>query len=223
MQVWALGVAVVQVNFPCQLGTLGSSAHQYFVSTAAISPPELAPAFQERLVLTRSYHFTEYQQTQQAPQATAIAGAPFRFGSFNKPYKITPKYVACCANVLRRYSRNVLVMSLQRHPAQQNMRAQLLAAGLVNKLEWKQRVESKAEHLVQLSHADLVLDTFGVNAVWTALDVLWSGTPLLSMRGNKMASRASSSLLDSVGLSELVTGTIKEYEDAITVYLEDSV
>ena len=103
------------------------------------------------------------------------------------------------------------------------MRAQLIAAGLVNKLEWKQRVESKAEHLVQLAHADLVLDTFGVNAVWTALDVLWSGTPLLSMRGNKMASRASGSLLDSMGLSELVTGTIKEYEDVITVYLADSV
>jgi len=62
---------------------------------------------------------------------------------------------------------------------------------------------------------DLFLDTFRVNAVWTGFDMLWAGLPLLSVSGEKMASRISASLSNSVGMpgDPLAAGSLKEYED----------
>jgi protein O-GlcNAc transferase len=60
--------------------------------------------------------------------------------------------------------------------------------------------------------ADLFLDTLPVNAHTTASDALWAGLPLLTCAGNTFAGRVAGSLLRAVGLSELVTTSVEEYE-----------
>ncbi len=69
------------------------------------------------------------------------------------------------------------------------------------------------KHLERLRGVDLLLDTFIYGSHTTAADALWTGIPILTMRGSKFASNVGSSLLDSLGLSELITFNLKEYED----------
>jgi len=58
----------------------------------------------------------------------------------------------------------------------------------------------------------LVLDTFPYNAGTTASDVLWVGTPILTMSGRTYISRMAGSLLTAVGLPDLITENLADYE-----------
>jgi predicted O-linked N-acetylglucosamine transferase (SPINDLY family) len=68
------------------------------------------------------------------------------------------------------------------------------------------------EHLARQRLADLFLDTQPCNAHTTASDALWVGLPVLTCMGESFASRVAASLLNAIGLSELVTKTLTEYE-----------
>jgi predicted O-linked N-acetylglucosamine transferase (SPINDLY family) len=73
-------------------------------------------------------------------------------------------------------------------------------------------VERNEDHLARLRLADLFLDTLYYNAHTTAADALWAGVPVLTCPGATFASRVAGSLLDAVGLPELITTSITEYE-----------
>ncbi|MGA7985187.1 MAG: hypothetical protein WCA01_08420, partial [Burkholderiales bacterium] len=69
-----------------------------------------------------------------------------------------------------------------------------------------------AEHLARQRLADLFLDTLPCNAHTTASDALWAGLPLLTCAGRAFAGRVAGSLLQSVGLPELIARSPEEYE-----------
>ncbi len=68
------------------------------------------------------------------------------------------------------------------------------------------------EHLARHRLADLFLDTLPCNAHTTASDALWAGLPVLTCEGTAFAGRVATSLLNAVGLPELVTHSLEEYE-----------
>ena len=68
------------------------------------------------------------------------------------------------------------------------------------------------EHLARHRQADLFLDTFPYNAHTTTSDALWAGLPVLTLMGRSFASRVAASLINAVGLPELITSTQEEYE-----------
>ena len=68
------------------------------------------------------------------------------------------------------------------------------------------------EHLARHRQADLFLDTLPYNAHTTASDALWAGLPVLTLMGRSFASRVAASLLNAIGLPELITNTQEEYE-----------
>ena len=69
-----------------------------------------------------------------------------------------------------------------------------------------------ADHLERHRLADLFIDTLPYNAHTTASDALWAGLPVLTCSGPTFASRVAGSLLNAVGLSELITHSLEEYE-----------
>jgi len=71
------------------------------------------------------------------------------------------------------------------------------------------------EHLARHRLADLFLDTFAFNAHTTATEALWAGLPVVTKIGLGFAARVAGSLLNAVGLPDLVTKTEKDYEALI--------
>ena len=67
-------------------------------------------------------------------------------------------------------------------------------------------------HLGRMAAADLFLDTLPYNAHTTSSDALWVGLPVLTCAGATFASRVAGSLLHAIGLPELVTESMDQYE-----------
>jgi len=68
------------------------------------------------------------------------------------------------------------------------------------------------ENLARLKLADLSLDSLPYNGHTTTADVLWTGIPILTLRGTTWPGRVAASLLHAIGLPELVTETEAEFE-----------
>src|SRR5258708_32184005 len=68
------------------------------------------------------------------------------------------------------------------------------------------------DHLARLKLADLVLDTLPYGAHTTASDALWVGVPVLTRLGETFAGRVAASLLNAIGMPELITHSLAHYE-----------
>jgi predicted O-linked N-acetylglucosamine transferase (SPINDLY family) len=68
------------------------------------------------------------------------------------------------------------------------------------------------QHQARLDLADLFLDTLPYNAGTTASDMLWADLPVLTRVGDTFAGRMAASVLNAIGLPELVTITPEAYE-----------
>lgn len=68
-------------------------------------------------------------------------------------------------------------------------------------------------HLGRYYFADLFLDTKYYNAHTTAIDALWCGVPVITVPGDTMPSRVGASLLNAIGLPELICKDWTEYEE----------
>jgi predicted O-linked N-acetylglucosamine transferase (SPINDLY family) len=60
--------------------------------------------------------------------------------------------------------------------------------------------------------ADLFLDTLPYGAHTTASDALWTGLPVLTCKGAAFPGRVAASLLSAIGMPEMVTQSLEEYE-----------
>ena len=67
-------------------------------------------------------------------------------------------------------------------------------------------------HLARHALADLFLDTVPYNAHATASDALWAGLPVMTCLGQTFAGRVAASQLNAVGLPQLVTTSMEDYE-----------
>ena len=96
--------------------------------------------------------------------------------------------------------------------ARRNLASAAVAQGVdPGRLIFAPRIPSAA-HLARHRLADLFLDTLPYNAHTTASDALWAGLPVLTCLGAQFDGRVAASLLETVGLPELVTRSMEEYE-----------
>jgi predicted O-linked N-acetylglucosamine transferase (SPINDLY family) len=97
--------------------------------------------------------------------------------------------------------------------AMDNLRRAAAARGIEpDRIIFAPRLDRIEEHLARHRQADLFLDTLPYNAHSTAIDALWAGLPVVTCTGTAFAGRVGASLLKAVGLPELVTDTLTDYE-----------
>ena len=73
-------------------------------------------------------------------------------------------------------------------------------------------VAAKEEHVRRGQLADVCLDTPLCNGHTTGMDVLWAGTPMVTLAGETLASRVASSQLLTLGCPELIAKDRTDYE-----------
>ena len=96
--------------------------------------------------------------------------------------------------------------------AEQNLRKEAQLRGIdPSRLIFADRLPVE-QHLARHRLADLFLDTLPYNAHTTASDALWAGLPVVTRLGEAFAGRVAASLLNAIGLPELVTHSIEDYE-----------
>jgi predicted O-linked N-acetylglucosamine transferase (SPINDLY family) len=137
----------------------------------------------------------------------------FIFCCFNNDYKFNPQVVDSWSSILLAVKDSILWIPINNEHFKINITTEFEKRGILSqRIAFAERVELMADHLSRYVLADLFLDTYPFNAHTTAVDSLKAGVPVLTLIGQSFASRVAASLLNAVGLSELITHTQAEYE-----------
>jgi predicted O-linked N-acetylglucosamine transferase (SPINDLY family) len=208
--------APIQVNYLGYPGTMGAPFIDYVIADRFIIPPQARAGFSEKVVtLPHCYQPNDTRRPIAAPPTRAAAGLPdqgFVFASFNTPFKLTPQIFDIWMRLLSQVPDSVLWQLEVDIEAKENLRREAQARGIdPARLVFAPPLLQPA-HLARQALADLFLDTLPVNAHTTASDALWAGLPVLTCAGGTFVGRVAGSLLQAVGLPELVTPTLADYE-----------
>ena len=133
--------------------------------------------------------------------------------NFNQLYKIDPSTLQMWCNILKRVPK--AVVWLLRFPAhgENNILTQAQQLGVSPGRIIFSNVAAKEEHVRRGQLADVCLDTPLCNGHTTGMDVLWAGTPMVTLMGETLASRVAASQLNCLGTPELIATTRADYED----------
>jgi hypothetical protein len=149
-----------------------------------------------------------------APLDRPALGLPedrFLFASFNANRKITLETLRLWAEILRATPESRLWILLETPLIRENFTARMAREGVsAERFIFADNAEY-ASHLARAGAADLHLDTFPYNGHTTTSDMLWAGVPTLTKKGSNFASRVSESLLNAVGLPDLVAPDDKAF------------
>lgn len=211
--------AAIQVNYLGYPATMGADFIDYVVADDFILPMDQQPFFDERIVhLPGCYQPNDTKREISGRTPTrAECGLPdkaFVFCCFNSTYKITPQIFGVWMRLLQAVPGSVLWLLEGNSMVRDNLQRKAVAAGIdPGRLIFAPRTQL-AKHLARHVVADLFLDTLPVNAHTTASDSLWAGLPVVTCAGETFIARVCGSLLRAVGLGELITYSLEEYEAA---------
>jgi predicted O-linked N-acetylglucosamine transferase (SPINDLY family) len=209
--------ARVRVNYLGYVGTMGADFIDYTLVDEVLVPSDQQAFFSEKLVhLPECYlpsDTTRGISETVGPRSThGLPDSGFVFACFNNSYKITPPFFDIWMRLLRVVPDSVLWIRTDNRWVVDNLRREADARGVAGDRLIAAARAPLPEHLARHRLADLFLDTLPFTAHSTAVDALWAGLPVLTCAGRSYAARSAASLLSSIGLPELVTSSLDEYE-----------
>ena len=207
----------VQVNYLGFPATLGANYYDYIIADRHVIKADEERFYSEKVAcLPDCYQANDVQRPIAELSVTRQeAGLPendFVFCCFNNSYKITPVIFDVWMRLLRKVPGSVLWLLKANDDVSKNLVREAEKRGIRGeRLVFAERAKPDA-HLARHKLADLFIDTLPYNAHTTASDALWGGLPLLTCVGGTFPGRVAASLLNSLGMPELVTSSLHDYE-----------
>jgi predicted O-linked N-acetylglucosamine transferase (SPINDLY family) len=209
--------APIQVTYLGLPATTGLPFIDYVIADRFLIPKKFAKYYSETpLYMPDVYQVSDRKRVSGPAPSRESCGLPpegFVFCSFNNNFKFTPEVFEVWMNILRQVPNSVLWLLSDNPWAEANLRKTAEALGVdANRLVFAPRVAPE-NYLARYAVADLFLDSFPFNAGTTANDALWMGLTVLTYSGRTFASRMAGALLTAAGLEELITYSLKDYEE----------
>ena len=210
--------APIQVNYLGYPGTMGGNFIDYIIADQTLIPLLHQQDYNEKIVyLPNSYQVNDRKRAiSEKAFSREELGLPhdgFVFCCFNNSYKISPEIFDCWMGIIKNVKGSVLWLLEISEPATCNLRMEAKARGIdPDRLVFAKKLPAP-DHLARHRLADLSLDTLPYNAHTTASDALWAGLPVLTQIGESFAGRVAASLLNAIGLHELIATTTRQYEE----------
>jgi predicted O-linked N-acetylglucosamine transferase (SPINDLY family) len=198
-------------------GTLSDRLYDYIIGDATVVPATDEGDYLETVArVSQSYQINNCDQKIDPAPTRAEEGLPdgaFVFACFCANEKIERDVFVLWMEILREIPGAVLWLFGESPLAQANLRATAARHGIApERLVFASR-RPKSQHLGRIALADLHFDTGTYGAHTTGSDALWAGVPLLTKTGDTFPSRVGTSLLQAVGLPELIAADWEEYRN----------
>ena len=209
--------APIQVNYLGYPGTLGAEYFDYIVGDRFVIPEQYIEFYAEKVArLPNCFQANDFRRKEpdRAPSRSEmqLPETGIVFCCANNSYKITPRIFDVWMRILRGVPASCLWLTGERQCTVSNLRKEASARGIdPGRLVFAERAPY-GQYLARYRLADLFLDTLPFNGGTTASDALWAGLPVLTCVGQGFAARMAGSLLRAVGLRELVTESLEDYE-----------
>jgi protein O-GlcNAc transferase len=209
--------APIQVSYLGYPATMGADFIDYLIADSFVAPASEQEFFSERLVhLPGCYQVNDPDRAiaplRSSRQDHGLPREGVVLCCFNNSYKIAPALFDVWMRLLAGVPGAVLWLLAPNPLVERNLRQEAGHRGVdPGRLIFAPPLPL-GEHLARHRHADLFLDTLPCNAHTTASDALWAGLPVLTCAGPTFAGRVAGSLLTAIGLPELITRSLQEYE-----------
>jgi protein O-GlcNAc transferase len=217
--------APIQISFH-DLLTTGLDVVDYFIGDRTVVRRQPRERFTERVIrLPSIYVHAPLADVKVEPPPSAATGT-VTFGSFNNPAKVNDQVLALWAKVLESVPGSQLLLKFRNWylvpSLQERICATLCGLGIRrSRIQFDGAPDPTAGHLARYGRIDVALDTFPFSGSTTTFEALWMGVPVITLVGDTVASRWSSSMLRVLGLDELISDTTAGYVAAATALARD--
>ncbi|MBM3571539.1 MAG: hypothetical protein FJX52_04125, partial [Alphaproteobacteria bacterium] len=206
----------------------GISAIDYWLTDGFLHPGEAQDRFVETLV--RVPHLIVYPPLRDLPPIGPVPSseaAGIVFGSCNNPAKLTDSTIALWARVLRAVAGSRLRLKYLNWFDNPRLRRRIAARFLVHGVGEQQLAfisgdQARPEHFRQIDRFDVALDSFPFNGCTTTFEALCMGVPVVTLAGERYVSRMSGSLLETLGLRDLIATSPDDFVARAVAVAHDS-
>ena len=209
--------APVQVSYCGYPNTTGLKSIDYRITDRICEPDDAQNYHTEKLFKIDKCFLCYQPYFEMIPKCTFEnpQNRPIIFGSFNNLSKITDNAIKIWSDAIKAVPDSKIVlkhMYLNDLKLREITISRFVKNGLSGDriLIYDYNLEMK-EHYAQYNKIDIALDTFPYNGTTTTCDALYMGVPVITILGDRHASRVSASLLNAIGLGELVAKDEKEF------------
>lgn len=220
--------APVQVTYLGYPDTTGMPEMDYRLTDPLADPPGDSEAFNTEKLIRFSPTAWCYTPPLSAPEPSPAPSAQtglVTFGCFNNFAKITDDTLAAWGRLLTRVPHSKLLIKGQGLDApliQADLHRRFAAATMPSdRVELLPHTKTIADHLATYSRVDIALDTFPYHGTTTTCEALWMGVPLITLAGDRHASRVGISLLHAAQHPEWVTRTWDDYIECAAQLAQD--
>ena len=216
LSIFAERVSKIQISYLGYPGSIGAEFIDYLIADKILVPKEYEKFYSEKIIhMPDSYQCNDNSKIISDIKFTRKDfGLPEQaviFTCFNAGFKITESEFNIWMLLLKEVKNSHLWLLSSNPLMEKNLRNEASKRGIDQKRLIFAKKITLDKHLARHSLGDIFLDTFNYNAHTTASDALWAGMPIVTFAGKSFSSRVSASLLNSVGLNELICSSEKQY------------
>lgn len=209
--------ASIQINYLGFPGTLGAKYVDYLIADKIIIPETSKEHyFEEVLYLPNSYQPNDIRRIKSPANISrkdfSLPLEGTLFCCLNNSFKITPDIFEIWLSIIEAVPGSHLWLLGTNEMMVKNLRKAASDRSIATeRLIFSGRLTPEL-HMLRNQLCDLFLDTLPCNAHTTASDALVAGLPVLTCRGDTFSGRVAASLLTAVGMEELITNSISDYQ-----------
>ena len=219
---FAKRIAPKQISFLGYPGTTGGDSIDYLIADKYVISKELSKFYSEN-ILYMPNTFLPFDNTikiEEKEISRKDYGLPeekFILAAFHRIDKINPKVLDLWSKVLTTLDKAILWIQEPIPFAKENLFYEFKRRGISeDRIYFAKKTKQLSDHLKRHKLADVFIDTFFYSSHSTGIFALWSGLPVVTIKGLNFASRVVPSLLENLSMSELIANNDKEYIKIIT-------
>ncbi len=216
--VFAYKPAPIQISWLDYFDTTGLEVMDYLITDPISTPYESTQQFVEepiRMPHTRLC-WAPPEFAPDVHELPALKRGFVTFGSFNRPEKITREVIRVWSRILREIPNSKLILknrNLIHDDTQQHFRNEFHKEGVAADRVEMRGGSSHEQLLSEYNDVDIALDPFPYNGGATTCDALWMGVPVITLKGDRIISRQSTSILMSAGITGFIADDKGKYVD----------
>ena len=215
---FAARLAPVQIVYMGYPSTTGLTRMDYRFTDSVADPVGDADKWHtEKLVRMdpNSWCYLPHVETPEVSPPPCVKNGYITFGSFNNFSKMSDGWLRLWLKILNTVSNSRLVLKafgMADDDINPMVKARLTDLGFpMDRVTIHGAVYGTAAHLNMYGLMDIALDPHPFNGAATTCEALYMGVPVVTMAGNRHASRVGAALMDAIGRNEWVAKDEDDY------------
>eukprot|EP01097_Dermamoeba_algensis_P009582 TRINITY_DN6791_c0_g1_i1.p1 TRINITY_DN6791_c0_g1~~TRINITY_DN6791_c0_g1_i1.p1 ORF type:complete len:864 (-),score=198.61 TRINITY_DN6791_c0_g1_i1:67-2658(-) len=220
--------APIQVSLFGYPATSCAPFYQYIVADEILIPPANQNNFIEKIIymphslFINSHSVLRDQGESDDQSKLGLQDNQFVFCNFEDHLAFNEEIFGVWMNILSRVEKAVIWFLRSPAESEEYLKKEASKRGIdVNRLIFS-TFNDPSSSLRMRSKCNTYLDSNQFSSYFIGIDTLWSGTPLVTLIGERMSSRVSASILHAIGCGELVASSLADYEElAVQLALDE--